>query len=403
MPEIATFEPQNPKGGVPSSTPSLILAGLLAALVSAALAVAPARAADPPTGLGVYIPDADRNPSQVLSFANQVGRPPLIVSSYKRWRLRPFVRNELQSAWRRGAVPLVTWEPWTLAGRGFPLRAIARGRYDDYVRRAAKAALAWGHPILLRFAHEMNGTWYPWGRARNGNTPRVYKAAWRHLVGIFRSAGADNVKWVWAPNVDGGGQYPFRRFYPGDAWVDWVGLDGFNWAKSGEWQSFTDLFGGSYDTLSRISSRPVIISETGSSQSGGDKAAWVASALRREIPQFSRIRAVVWFSDVVSGVDFRVDSSAAALKAYRSGIASPRYSLTRGDFLSTPANLRQRAAAPSAPSGDFGQPSLTYRLTHKLHGRYLWIAIAMLAALLSLIAVAIALVSRSRRTKMRAA
>jgi hypothetical protein len=295
---------------------------------------------------------------------------------------------------------MVTWEPWTLEGRGFPLRAIARGRYDDYARRAAISAREWGRPILLRFAHEMNGTWYPWGT--DGNTPRVYKAAWRHLVGIFRAAGADNVKWVWTPNVDGDGQYPFRPFYPGDAWVDWVGLDGFNWAKSGEWESFTDLFGSSYDTLSAISPRPVIISETGSSQSGGDKSAWVASALRREIPSFSRIRAVVWFSDTVSGVDFRVDSSPAALRAFRSGIASPRYDLTRAGLLTTPANLRRSATAPSAPSGGFGQPSLLYRLTHKLHGGYLWIAIALCAALVALIAVAIVWIAGSRRASRAA-
>ena len=116
--------------------------------------------------------------------------------------------------WSRGAVPLVTWEPWTLDGRGFSLRGIADGRFDGYVRRAARSAAAWGHPILLRFAHEMNGTWYPWGRGKRETLPGIYKAAWRHLVGIFRSAGADNVRWVWAPNVDGGGQYPFRQLLP---------------------------------------------------------------------------------------------------------------------------------------------------------------------------------------------
>ena len=182
--------------------------------------------------------------------------------------------------------------------------------------RATQAA-SWGHPILLRFAHEMNGTWYPWGRGQDGNTPGIYKAAWRHLVRIFRSAGADNVRWVWTPNVDGGGAYPFRQYYPGNKWVSWVGLDGFNWARRGEWQSFTDLFGSSYDTLTRLSTRPVMIAETGSSQSGGDKPAWVSSALAREIPRFSRIRAVVWFSDVVSGVDFRINSSRASLAAFR--------------------------------------------------------------------------------------
>jgi hypothetical protein len=243
----------------------------------------------------------------------------------------------------------------------------------------------------------MNGTWYPWGR--DGNTPRVYKAAWRHLVRIFRSAGADNVKWVWAPNVDGGGQYPFARFFPGNKWVDWVGLDGFNWAKRGEWQSFTDTFGSSYNTLARITSRPMIVAETGSSQSGGDKAAWVSSALTEEIPRFSRLRAVVWFSDSVGDVDFRINSSPAALHAFRSAITSPRYGLTRRALLSTPSNLRRKAVAPSAPSGGFGQPSLFYRLGQKLHGRYLWMAVAVLVAFLLAVALAVAWLRHGRRAR----
>ena len=377
---------------------SWIVPGLLAATVSAALLLTPARAVAAPIAFGAYVPKGDRNPSLVQSFAHRVGRAPVIVSSYKRWRLAPFVRPELRAVWSRGAVPLITWEPWTDAGRGFRLREIAHGRYDGYVRRAAKSAAAWGRPILLRFAHEMNGTWFPWGRARDGNTARLYKASWRHLVGIFHAAGADNVKWVWTPNVDGGGQYPFARFYPGNKWVDWVGLDGFNWARRGEWQSFTDIFGSSYETLSRITSRPMIVAETGSSQSGGDKAAWVSSALDEEIPRFSRIRAVVWFSDRVGDVDFRIDSSSSALQAFRSGISSPRYGLTRSALLSTPSSPDRRAAAPPAPSGGFGQPSLFYRLTQKLHGRYLWIVIGLLAGFLLLLAVLVAWLRRARRS-----
>jgi membrane-bound metal-dependent hydrolase YbcI (DUF457 family) len=378
---------------------SRLLPCLIAAMVSAALALAPARADASQTAFGAYIPKADQHPALIRSFAKRVGREPVIVSSYKRWRSRPFVRAELRSVWGRGAVPLVTWEPWTLSGRGFPLRAIAHGRYDSYARRAAKEAAAWGHPILLRFAHEMNGNWYPWGQGRDGNTPRIYRAAWHHLVRIFRSAGADNVRWVWAPNVNGGGSYPFRKYYPGNKWVSWVGLDGFNWARRGEWQSFTDLFGSSYDALTRLSPRPVMIAETGSSQSGGDKAAWVSSALGQEIPRFSRIRAVVWFSDVVSGVDFRVNSSRSALDAFRSGIASPRLGLTRPALLTTPVVLRHRAAAPAPPSGGFGQPSLFYRITQKFHGRYLWIAIGVLVVALVALVLLISFARRARRAR----
>jgi hypothetical protein len=230
----------------------------------------------------------------------------------------------------------------------------------------------------------------------------VYRAAWQHLVRIFRAAGAGNVQWVWSPNVEGGGQYPFERFFPGNRWVDWAGLDGFNWAKRGEWQSFTEIFGGSYEALSRLTSRPVIVAETGSSQSGGDKAAWVASALGREIPRFSAVRAVVWFSDRVGDVDFRIDSSPAALGAFRSGISSRRYDQARGELLSTPSSLRHPAAAPSPPAGDFGQPSLLYRLTQKLHGRYLWMAIGGLGTLVVILAAGVALLRRTRRARKAA-
>jgi membrane-bound metal-dependent hydrolase YbcI (DUF457 family) len=374
---------------------SRLLPGVLAATISVVLTLSPARAAAESIAVGAYVPGADRNPSLIDSFARQVGRPPVVISSYKRWRLRPFVRTDLQAISRREAVPLITWEPWTLAGRGFSLRAIAGGRYDSYARQAAKQAAAWKRPILLRFAQEMNGDWFPWGT--NGNTPHIYKAAWRHLVRIFRSAGADNVEWVWTPNVDGGDQYPFGGFFPGNRWVDWVGLDGFNWARRGEWQSFTELFGSSYETLARITSRPMLIAETGSSQSGGDKAAWVSSALRQELPRFSRIRAVVWFSDPVAGVDFRVNSSPTSRQAFRSAISSPRYGLTRSALLSTPANLRHGSAAPPSPSGDYGQPSLLYRLTQKLHGRYLLIAAASFAAFLLFLVLLIKFLWKRRR------
>ncbi|HYY74548.1 MAG TPA: hypothetical protein VE662_06955, partial [Solirubrobacterales bacterium] len=164
-------------------------------------------------------------------------------------------------------------------------------------------------------------------------------------------------------------------------------------------QSVTEIFGGSYEKLSRITSRPVIIAETGSSESGGDKAAWLSSALSRELPRFSRIRAVVWFSDPASGVDFRLNSSPASLAAFRSAIDSRRYGLTRSALLATPAGVGHRAAAPSSPSGGYGQPSLLYRLIHKLHGPYLVIAVAAGLAFSLLVALLLlALVRRGRAT-----
>jgi hypothetical protein len=300
----------------------------MAVLLAAGLAPAGARAHR--VSLGAYIGWKDRTGS-LRRYTRIVGSRPVIVASYEQWRFPPFERRKLAPIWRSGSVPMITWEPWTYKGKPFPLRRIAAGRYDPYVRTAARAAARWGHPIMLRFAHEMNGSWYPWGRGHV--TPGVYKAAWRHLVEIFRANGATNVKWVWTPNVDVNGRFPFRSFYPGDLWVDWVGLDGYNWGGGHGWRWFGQVFDRSYRELARISSRPMVIAETGSSEKGGSKARWVRRALGRELPRMNRIRALVWFDESFNGLDVRVNSSRAALRALRKALRARRYRPDRANLI----------------------------------------------------------------------
>ena len=377
---------------------SLLAAAVVATVGALAASHAPAADGDRAVALGAYIPEVTRHPGRIDRFARLVGRRPVVVSYYRQWDFVPFDSAELDVVWSRGAVPMITWEPLSYQGRDFPLRLIQRGRYDEYVRESARAAAAWGRPILLRFMHELNGTWYPWGRRVEGNNSFRLKAVWRRVVGIFRTQGADNVEWVWTPNVNTGGDFPFRDLYPGDEWVDWVGFDGFNWALRGEWNSFTDIIDNSYEEMAQLTSRPMIIGETGSSESGGEKAGWLASALRREMPRLPRIRAVVWFSDRFTddgaadggSLDSRVNSSAESLHAFRTAIASPRYGLSRAGLLATPKSFTPGSASASPPSEGYGQPSLFYRLTQKLHGRYLTIAITLAAAtLLTMTAVGI--------------
>jgi Glycosyl hydrolase family 26 len=378
-----------------SRYPATILA---AAVVSLFAFGAPAQADK--TGIGSYIPRFSQplppHPNAINAQSRMVGRRPLIVSIYRQWRQRLVLPAQLDPVWNGGSVPMITWEPFSYSGGHFPLRKIAHGRYDGYLRKQARAAAAWGHPILLRFAHEMNGSWYPWGLGVDGNTPARYKRAWRHVVSVFRAQGANDVQWVWAPQVNKDGKYPFRRLYPGNSWVDWVGMDGYNAGVRGNWDSFTEIFGDSYDTIVNMTSRPILVTETGSSQSGGDKAEWVQSALEREIPKFSRIRAVVWFNAHFNRLDFRIASSASALSAFKAGVSSSQYDESRAELLGTPKQARRPAVAPSAPSGDFGQPSLWYRLTQKLHGRSVLLAIAGLG-LAVLVALMIVLTLRAGR------
>ena len=382
--------------------PALAGVAMVLALVPAAGTASP----QPSVAFGVYLPKVERDPQRLDAFSKLAGRKPVLVSYYKPWDYVPFEADQLNGIWERGAVPMITWEPLSYEGRSFPLAQIQRGRFDEYIRESARAAREWGKPIFVRFAHEMNGDWYPWGRGVDGNNSYRFRAVWRRVVGIFRNQGADNVQWVWTPNVNTGGKYPFRDLYPGDEWVDWVGFDAFNWATAGEWNSITGIVDNTYEELARLTDRPMILAETGSSETGGNKAEWLASALEREIPRLSRIRAVVWFNDVFEDqaageggtLDARADSSPESLHAFRKGVASPVYGLTRAQLLATPKDYaRGPTAAPSAPDGGFGQPSLLYRLTHKLRGRYLVAAVAATLAVLVLLLIAVMLLRRRRR------
>ncbi len=301
--------------------PGLAVAALLALAAGAAH---PTPASAQRVALGVYIRGVEDDPGKLDRYAEQVGRPPAIVGAYKRWDVKPFNPPELRQIAGRGAVPMISWEPWNAKSHGYRLSAIAKGRFDTYVRRSAEAAKAWGKPILLRFGQEMNGSWATWERGVDGTTGPRFVAAWRHLVRIFRRVGADNVQWVWCPYVDNG-SLPFMGFYPGGRWVDWVALDGFNWGAPIAWQSFSDIFDRSYRKLAGITSKPIMIAEIGSNEAGGSKARWLRRTLGRQLPRLKRIRAVVWF-DATDGADFRVDSSPAALAAFRQGIGSAVYS-----------------------------------------------------------------------------
>jgi glycosyl hydrolase family 26 len=259
-------------------------------------------------------------------YTASVRRPPAILMWFQSFSEPLYYGTQLKAIERSGATPLITWLPLD-HGKPIPMRAIANGAWDDTIRRAAGLAKATGRPLYLRFAHEMNLPHSQWG-AGEGNRPADYVAAWRRVVDVFRTEDARNVRFVWSPDVDDGSA-PFAAWYPGDDYVDWVGLDGYNWgtARPGSrWQSLLDVFGPSYARLTRLSDRPVMIAETASAEAGGDKAAWIRQGLSRDVPErMPRVRAVVWFSRDKE-TDWRVDSSPSSLAAFRQVAGSPRYS-----------------------------------------------------------------------------
>ena len=292
------------------------------------------RAHSDPLALGAFLPSAATNPSSIDRFADTIGKQPPLLMWFQDWGNNgEFDKPRLDAVTDRGAMPMVTWEPWNhqqgAQQSNYALRNIASGKHDAYIRRWARNAAAWNKPLYIRFAHEMNGSWYPWGANVNGNTRADYKRAWRHVVRIFRQEGATKVRWVWSPSAEVlGNGVVFDEIYPGDDYVDWVALDGYNWGATrshSDWTSLAELFGPSYDALTAMTDKPVMIAEMASAESGGDKAAWIREGLLEDVPsRLPRVEVVIWFNSDKEA-DWRVDSSARTLEAYRDVATSPLY------------------------------------------------------------------------------
>jgi membrane-bound metal-dependent hydrolase YbcI (DUF457 family) len=320
---------------VPAASPDTAPGQVKAAVVVKKRHLAPAQ-----ISVGVYIPGAEQNPALLDGYANAVGRQPAIVHTYRKWWTPIFEPQVLGALSSRGAIPMVTWEPWNEKAEGVSLWGIAAGEQDAYIAQAAQQAASWGGPLFVRFAHEMNGDWYPWGRGHSDNSAVAYKTAWRHIVEVFRREGALNVRWVWTPYVDGG-RVPFRQFYPGDEWVDWAGLDGFNWGRP--FMSFAKVFDRSYQAMVRLTSKPLMIAETGSVEAGGNKAIWIRDALRRAMPHLKHVRALLWWSDVhPSGADWRINTSPGALAALQQALGTERFASGPSFLLARPPWLNKR-------------------------------------------------------------
>jgi len=265
-------------------------------------------------------------------------------------RYYEFPAAELTAIRAHGAIPVYSWgsqsipAPASLHQPDFQLADVIAGAHDAYLRRFAEAARDWGHPFFIRFNWEMNGGWFAWAEGANGNGAGEYVAAWRHVHDIFAEVGATNATWVWCPNVDPDGAFQdLAPLYPGDAYVDWTGLDGYNWgtnpARPDRWRSFDSLFRSTYDEIAKTiaPAKPMLIGEIGSTEHGGSKAAWIADMLARVPVDYPQIHGLLWFEKYDDGMDWPLATSGSAAETFAAGIANGAYAENRFGAISTPA------------------------------------------------------------------
>src|SRR3954468_12382075 len=246
---------------------------------------------------------------------------PAIIGTFADWEHAPDFPIALARAINsRGAVPLISWEPWDWDGGpeqpAYALRRIVAGDHDALIDRWAAQVAAYRRPVLLRFAPEMNGDWRPWSIGVSGNRAQDYVATWRHVRERFARAGAANAIWVWNPIIAYDGSTPLRELFPGADQVDWLAVDGYNWGatRNWGWQSYDDIFAPTLKALHKLAPRrPLMIAETGSAP-GRRKPSWVTNTLTSA--RADGVDAVVWF-EFAKETDWRLSASAAVAKAAR--------------------------------------------------------------------------------------
>lgn len=235
-----------------------------------------------------------------------------VIQFYTAWgsksdQVFPLLRS--QAIIDLGSIPMITWEPWLddFDTKLFPrtdkvdkinrngMKAVANGVYDVYIDKWAREAKNFQAPFFLRLGHEMNDPYrYPWGP--QNNKPEDFIAAWRHVVERFRIAGATNALWIWSPHPAYAG---YEQFYPGHDVVDWIGIGTLNYgtvAPWSQWWSFDDIFGKCYANLS-LYNKPMMITEFGSLEVGGNRAKWFAQALDSLPARYPAVKSVVFFNN----------------------------------------------------------------------------------------------------------
>ncbi len=274
---------------------------------------------------GYYFPQLQTYPQHPQTGLNTSERASLTMY-YQDWTTE-FNRDFMSQLYNTNTVPVITWEPWDISNpesQEFNPSQILAGAHDDYIRKWARSAREFERPFFLRFAHEMNGDWYPWSVS-----PKEYVAMWQHIHDQFQAEGADNVIWVWSPNHhDNRGQVDtITQFYPGDDYVDWVGVSIFNWGttnKWNKWKSFEEIINPTYTVLSNYN-KPIMVAELGTVTHGGDRHKWLIETLTVTIPKLDQIKAIILFSENHGEANFALDSDPDHLRTIEQSILNNPY------------------------------------------------------------------------------
>lgn len=261
--------------------------------------------------LGIFDNHYKKSFNHILSLEKSFQFNLPLIQYYIAWGEKPeeyFPLKYAKAAYNLGSTPFITWEPWLndfdrdehglSAKEDFNkngLKDVVNGDYDYYINQWAQDVKYFGKLVFIRLGHEMNDPYrYPWGP--QNNKPQNFISFWRYVVTKFKEEGVTNVVWVWSPHP---AYLMYNEYYPGDAYVDWVGVGALNYgtvALWSKWWNFSEIFGDYYDKLAAFN-KPIVITEFGSLAVGGERDKWYEEALTRLSEKYPALKAVMFYNN----------------------------------------------------------------------------------------------------------
>jgi hypothetical protein len=288
--------------------------------------------------LGVAIDKVPTTMTPLAKFNKTVGKKSNLVKIYQAWG-SPFDTNGAKAIWASGAIPFIEWEQWDSPAdikakkpSGSLFKRIASGDKgeEDYAFQFASDIAKLNIPVVISMAHEFNGDWYPWGYCRGNSdakdpacgvkiTPAEVVKAWQLTHDVFQKAAATNVIWAWTPNISIGNttSVKLKPFYPGDGYVDWVGMVGY-YSEDTNSRSFKSLFLPTMTQIRKFAKKkPFIVAETGSSYE--PTKAEDINDLFSTVASTEQLIGLLWFNykKPAEDKDWRIQTNADAVSAYR--------------------------------------------------------------------------------------
>ncbi len=259
---------------------------------------------DSPLTWGIFQPKAPDDFTQMNYLEKEMEYSFPILLNYTNFENKykhPNLEYRLQNAYKHNKILELTLQTsWTAAGEGNMVYDVLNGEYDEFLTNYAKTVSDFDHPVLFRLGNEMNGDWCPYSSYNTSKDTEIFKAFYRYVYQFFADAGADNVIWVWNPNGKSFPDFEWNdevMYYPGDEYVDVIGLTAYNtgtYYPGESWTSFDQLYDPLYARSMALYGQAKMITEFASSSVGGDKKQWVRDMFEH-IGSYPEIKIAIWW------------------------------------------------------------------------------------------------------------